>query len=491
MVRRFQIEEILTQDSSGVVFRALDTETNLPAVVRRFFPFGANGGGLSEEEQADYQVAVERLAKIRHPAMRSIISGGCDPVDGMPFIATEWVEGTPLQTLIEQGPHTPAEATRILTLALEVCDQISQVLGEEAVWVETDVQTIMVGAADSGRGITFWISPLKWLCKNDNPRGLDCLVDLTEEMMGWRGRVVLDHEGEGLGGWLKWLREANGQTTLFEAWEKLAAMAGATPTAPVRSPMRPSARAEAPIRIKRKSSVPFVIGGILSLAIIVLGGWGLIHWNNNRLEAIAGPIAVEASDDAPSTEMESPLSTPSAMEAAVTPPTPAEEAPPQASDKTPAEIAPPAKKAPPVKAAPPAKKVTPVKAATPVKPATAAKPKAEPAGKDRVYQAEDIAPLLGQLGKVVWLEGTLKEMKIADKGNGKTIYLLLGPGGGVPSVHGGIDFTKAKGDLAESVIAGLIGKKLRIQGTVRGDGPTSARFPVVIIDKRSAIQGIP
>ena len=121
MIKRFQIEDLLVQDLSGVVFRAWDTETGQTVAVRRFFPFGANGGGLEDEEQAAYQVAVGRLAAISHPALRTVICGGCDPIDGMPFIATEWIEGARLRSFIERGPLTPAEATHLLGQALEVC----------------------------------------------------------------------------------------------------------------------------------------------------------------------------------------------------------------------------------------------------------------------------------------------------------------------------------------------------------------------------------
>lgn len=473
MVRRFQIEDLLTQDEHGVVFRALDTQTNQPVVVCRFFPFGANGGGLSDDEHEDYKIAVNRLAGIRHPAMRSIISGGCDPVDGMPFIATEWVEGTPLQTFIEQGPTAPAEATLLLTRALEVCEQISQVLGEEDVWVETDLQTIIVGAGNSGRGITFWISPLKWLCKDDSRRGLDCLVHLTEEMMGWRGRPVLDQDGEGLGGWLNWLREAPEQTTLLQAREKLAAVAGLTPTTPVRLPVRPSVRAAAPTTKKGKSGIPFLVGGILLLATLAFGAWGLIHWNKNRLKAVAGSTTVQVSDEPPSPREPSPSPPQSAPEVAVNLPPSVVESRPPASAK------------PPEKAAAPTKK------AAPAKVATVATQKADTAGKNRIYRTEDSALLLGQVNKVVHLEGTLEEVKIAGTGKGKTIYLSFVAAGGVKRAHAGIEFAKAKGDLAESVFAGLIGKKLRIEGTVRGEGSGAARFFVVMIDKRSAIQVIP
>lgn len=474
MVRRFQIEDIHTQDGSGVVFRALDTETHLPVAVRRFFPFGANGGGLSDDEQEDYQFAVNRLADIRHPAMRSIISGGCDPVDGMPFITTEWVEGTPLQMFIEQGPTAPAEASHLLTQALEVCEQISQVLDEEAVWVETDARTIIVGAADSGRGITFWISPLKWLCKDEGPRGFDCLVDLTEEMMGWRGRMILDQDGEGLGGWLNWLRDAPAETTLLQVREKLAAVARATPTAPVRLPLHPPARAAAATRKMGKSRIPFLVGGILSLAALAFGGWGLIHWNNSRLNTIADSTTMELPDKAPSPreQAQSPAQS-SVTEVAVNLPPAADESRPPASEKAPEKAAVPTRKADPAKVV------------------TVASQKVEIAGNNRIYRIEDSGLLLGQLNKVVRLEGTLEGVKVSGRGKGKTVYLLLVAGKGGKGVHGGIEFAKARGDLAESAIAGLKGKKLRIEGTVRGDGSGAARFPVVMIDKRSAIQEIP
>ena len=84
MVRRFQIEDMVAQDAAGIVFRALDRQTGELVAISRFLPFGVNGGGLSDEEQAEYQVVVERLCAIRHPAMRSVIGGGCDAVDGMP-----------------------------------------------------------------------------------------------------------------------------------------------------------------------------------------------------------------------------------------------------------------------------------------------------------------------------------------------------------------------------------------------------------------------
>ena len=54
---RFQIQDIVAQDQFGVVFHALDVATGKPVAVRRFFPFGVDGGGLFDEERKGYDLA--------------------------------------------------------------------------------------------------------------------------------------------------------------------------------------------------------------------------------------------------------------------------------------------------------------------------------------------------------------------------------------------------------------------------------------------------
>ena len=280
VIQRFQIEDLVTQDSSGVVFRALDTATNQIVAVRRFFPFGANGGGLREDEQIAYSIAVERLAAISHPALRAVIGGGCDPVDGMPYIATEWIDGPRLESFIEHGSLDPMEAVSLLSKALEVCELLSEVLAEEAVWVETSLQAIVVDAEGSGRGVTFWIAPLKWLGKNDGQRGLESIITLTEEIMGWTERTVADHEGRGLGGWLKWLRGKARTATLHEARQMLAASVGVEPPVPSRKLVRQATRQRVVTRKKKASRWPIFIPAVVILIALALGGYWLIKRND-------------------------------------------------------------------------------------------------------------------------------------------------------------------------------------------------------------------
>lgn len=269
VIRRFKIEDIILQDDAGVVFRALDAETGRMAAVRRFFPFGAKGGGLMQDEQTAYNIALDRLAGLHHPALRSVICGGCDPVDGIPFIATEWIDGIMLDDAVRQRPLSADIAAEVLTKALEVCELLSHVLAEEAVWVETDLSAIVLGDEKSGRGFTFWISPLKWLGGVEHPRGLESIIALAEELMDWKGRPVNDQAGGGLGLWLQWLRHAAPTTTLREARENLAAAIGIEPPPAARKLVVEAARPSPPKPFK----VPMLAG--LGLALIITGfaGW--------------------------------------------------------------------------------------------------------------------------------------------------------------------------------------------------------------------------
>ena len=67
----FEIEDIVSQDKKGIVFRAHDLEMGHAVALRRFFPFGQDGGGLKEEESVAFRIAAERLVGVSHPALRA------------------------------------------------------------------------------------------------------------------------------------------------------------------------------------------------------------------------------------------------------------------------------------------------------------------------------------------------------------------------------------------------------------------------------------
>lgn len=263
-----------------MVFRAIEKESGDPVAIRRFFPFGPEGGGLGEKERTAYEIALRRFGRATHPGLRALLAGGCDPVDSIPFVVTEWIDGEPLSNKLQAGALQSRQAIDIIMRALEVSEVLSQLVTEEAVWVETDPASIIESTGASGRGVTFWISPLKWLGNDEERRSLKPIIQLTEDLMGWRNKLVNEQAGYGLAGWLKWLKQHAKTTTLAEARETLAAATGGQPPPPtsrlVKQSTRPvMARSTVQIRPKKSSSAPIlpIIGILVALG---LGGWILV-----------------------------------------------------------------------------------------------------------------------------------------------------------------------------------------------------------------------
>lgn len=218
MTGRYEIQDILTQDASGVVFHAEDRETGKSVVLRRFFPYGPDGGGLQEAERKAYLAALERLREVRHPVLRTILDGGCDPVDGIPFLVAEWVEGQRLSELLKERALSPSSTKALLTHALEASLVLAEAFGEEAVWVETAPESVILPV--EGENLTFWACPLKWLGDPAKRGGLLPLAKLAEKALHWRGKPVAG-TAQGLGTWVKAVRENPDRWTLQDAMTAL------------------------------------------------------------------------------------------------------------------------------------------------------------------------------------------------------------------------------------------------------------------------------
>lgn len=266
-MERFEIEDMVAQDPQGVVFRARIQSSGAPVAIRRFFPFGRDGKGLEEEEAIAFSIAATRLASLKHPALRSVIEGSVDPIDGMPYLVSEWIEGVTLPDALNGDEPDLIHIVEVMRLALEVSLVLSDVLGEEALWVETDPQSILVGDEESGRGFTFWISPFKWLGADAQQRNLSDLVKLGEGLAGWDRKMVGEQAGNGLGGWFKRLK-ANPDTSIREALDSLAACTSTHTPSPIESPVE-TATAKPAVLIKQPSSkAPLIILAAFSLLLL-------------------------------------------------------------------------------------------------------------------------------------------------------------------------------------------------------------------------------
>nr|MCU0781823.1 hypothetical protein [Akkermansiaceae bacterium] len=229
---RFVIQEIITQDWSGVLFRAMDMESGKFVGLHLFFPFGLTGveaEGLSGDEREEYRAGVQQIAEFWHPSFRTVLTGGCDPVDGVPFVVTEWIEGKSLAEIVEHGALEPETAFELFNEALQLCEALSAKLGAEALWVSMLPEMIVLDTDKHSRGFTFGLSPNRWLVDSRDRRSLKPMANLLDHVMGWSGRMVGDHMGSGLGSWVKWLRGPGQTASLAEARRMLSRATGREP----------------------------------------------------------------------------------------------------------------------------------------------------------------------------------------------------------------------------------------------------------------------
>jgi hypothetical protein len=446
---RFQIEEFVAQNAWGVVFQAVDKVSGDHVALRRFFPFGAGGGGLEKDEQEAYDVAIRRLSNLRHASLRGIIAGGCDPVDGMPFIVTEWVDGMPLSSALEHGPLRAGEAVMLVMQAMEVSLLFSEVLADEAIWVETDPASILIGDENSGRGFTFWISPMKWLGNPDESRGLDAIVTLAEQAMHWQGKVVAEHAGQGLGGWIQWLRETTPPPGLHEAMEKLAAASGREPPATAQMLVASATRPASQVRLK-PSRTPIWAAALLALIVAGLLTWRLKYGAISITDAVAESQSADspASADPPAAAAEQPED--KAAEASLLALRLSEEN--SARDKRREELA----------------------------------------ASDAIHLVTDREFLMENAGKQVVLEGVLENLRFSDDGKGPTFYLEFSNPAPHGEPRGYIMRKNMKNDVQPQALTPLLGKRVRMSGVVSVEkvnaGGESHTRPRVLLKGRESIK---
>ena len=288
VTRRYEIQDILSQDANGVIFRAVDRESGRDVVLRRFFPRGRDQGGLDAGEQESFRVTVGKLKEVDHKCLRRVLDGGCDPVDGMPFLVTEWIEGTSVADFLGGKALEPASVKGLIDVALETSVELSQVLGKEDLWVGCGPDDLVV--PETGRGISFWVTPFR---PQGGP-GLLPLAELAERMLQWEGRPQPEWAGEGMAGWIHAVRSSPSGWSLGEATEALHRPPEATPTGQVRR--APGVGTRTVLVTKMAKRETRVWPWVASLALVILAG-AFGFWKIGGIEGvkrrIKGPEAAQ------------------------------------------------------------------------------------------------------------------------------------------------------------------------------------------------------
>lgn len=271
---RFEIDELVAQDSNRVVYRAHDRESGSLVALRRLLPRGHAGSGLSEEEAAGFEASMRLLAQVKAPGLRRVMDWGVDPIDLLPYHACEWVEGEPLGQVLERGVLSVDAGRMLIENGL-----VAQVALDESRggWqVATDPGSIIVAGGEQDFWFSYWVEAFPGPSAGSAVGGL---AQLLETAMGWHGRVPSTSAGGGLASWVRMVRHE--RCSAFEALGALRgapepAVAGLQPQAAAPDPGAAPADLSWTLPRKRNRVGLWLAASSLALAIFGVGAW-VVH----------------------------------------------------------------------------------------------------------------------------------------------------------------------------------------------------------------------
>jgi predicted Ser/Thr protein kinase len=108
----YRIEEVIGRGGMGTVYRATQLSLGRPVAIK-VLP-----ADLAEDKQFldRFHREADVLSKLSHPNIVTVFDRG--EIEGRPYLAMEYIEGTSLRSLVREGPLVPSEALRIVSSVL-------------------------------------------------------------------------------------------------------------------------------------------------------------------------------------------------------------------------------------------------------------------------------------------------------------------------------------------------------------------------------------
>lgn len=235
---RYEILELLAQDADGVHYLAHDRERDVEVRIQRLVPPGATD---EIEESRRHLQAVERLVRFRHAAVLPVVDGDVDAIDHAPFLVGDVPPGESLAGRLEHAPLAPTELRLLVDRLLDACQQLSHVLGSEALWLATEPSRIHLAPPGEPFNPCFEPDPQRWLHRRQAPlHGLEGVLELVETAAAWKGLALREDSADGLGRWVLELRRH------ARYWSLAQARAELDPDRLPRTPQAPPSSAPAP-----------------------------------------------------------------------------------------------------------------------------------------------------------------------------------------------------------------------------------------------------
>ena len=102
-IGRYELLEELGRGAMGAVFKARDPNLGRAVAVKVILTANLTPQALAEYKKRFYREA-EAAGRMTHPGVVTIHDMGEDPTSGQPYLVMEYVEGVPLDNMIDEAP---------------------------------------------------------------------------------------------------------------------------------------------------------------------------------------------------------------------------------------------------------------------------------------------------------------------------------------------------------------------------------------------------
>ncbi len=117
---RFELRQLVGQGGFGLVFQAYDPELERLVAIKVPRP----GRQPADESERDFLREARYAASLKHPRVVSVHEVGCDR--GLPFIVSDFIEGTSLAQLLTQRELSQYESAEVVAQAAEALEGVHQ-----------------------------------------------------------------------------------------------------------------------------------------------------------------------------------------------------------------------------------------------------------------------------------------------------------------------------------------------------------------------------
>ena len=143
----FRIEALVGRGGMGLVYRARQERLGRPVALKIIAPHLAADEGFRARFRREAQMA----AAIDHPNILPIYDAG--EIDGQPYLALRYVDGTDLYTLI--GEQSPLEPARVLAIGEQVAHALDAAHARGLIHRDVKPANILLDRAVSGREVAY------------------------------------------------------------------------------------------------------------------------------------------------------------------------------------------------------------------------------------------------------------------------------------------------------------------------------------------------